>query len=117
MNLVRIGRGQVHLGNRNDNGNLFTMSEFNGFHRLGHHHRIRCDDQDDNIRHLGTASAHRAKRFVTRRIEERNLSHGSRHFVGTDVLRNAAGLSGNDMRLANPVQKWRSCHGPHAPSP
>ena len=75
---------------------------------LRHHVVVGSHDDDGYIGHLGTAGTHGGKRFVSRRVEEGNLSSVfQRDVVGTDVLRDAACLAGDDVRLADVVEQRR----------
>ena len=74
--------------------------------RLRHHGVVSSDHNDTQVGNLGTAGTHSSKCFVTRRIQEGDLTTvGQTHFVSTDVLRDTTGLTGNDVGLADVVQQ------------
>ena len=78
------------------------------FLRLGHHRVVGGYHNDGNVRHLGTTGTHGRKGFVTRRIQERNsLARLGPHLVGTNVLRDAAGLALGHTRIADVVKQRR----------
>ena len=77
-----------------------------GLFGCGHHTVVCCNDDDGNIRNLSSSSTHGSKGFVTRCIEKRNLSAVFQlHVIGSDVLRNAARLSGNDVGIADIIEQ------------
>jgi hypothetical protein len=66
----------------------------------------------DDVRHLRAAGAHGRERFVARRVEEGDvLAARQRHVVRADVLRDAARLARDDVRLADVVEEATSCRG------
>ena len=75
------------------------------FLRLRHHAVVRRDDEDDDVRDPRTAGAHHRERLVTRCIEEHDVAVVDLHGVGTDVLRDAAGLALGDARGADRVEQ------------
>ena len=64
-------------------------------------------DDDGDVRHAGAAGAHRGEGLVAGRVEERHELAVVVHLVGADVLRDAAGLAGDDLRRADRVQQRR----------
>ena len=75
------------------------------FDSLGHNAVIGCNNQYDDIGNLGSARTHHRKGFVTGRIKEGNISLGSRHHIGADMLRNTAEFMGSNISAANSVQR------------
>jgi hypothetical protein len=73
--------------------------------RLRHHTVIGSHDQDDDIRNFRAAGAHQRERFVTRRIEERDLAILDFHLVSTDVLGDSALFLFGHARFANGVEQ------------
>ena len=52
------------------------------------------------------AGTHRGESLVARCVEEADLfAVRQRHMVGADVLRDATGLAGDDIRLADVVEQ------------
>ncbi len=75
--------------------------------RLRHDAVVGGDDEDGDVGHLRAAGAHRGERLVARRVEEGDLAAVDVHLVRADVLRDAAGLGGDDTRIADRVEKSR----------
>ena len=72
----------------------------------GHHGVVGSDDDDGDIRNLSTAGTHGGERLMTRSIKERNLASVLQlYVVGTDVLCDAARLTGDDVGLADIVEE------------
>ncbi len=63
----------VHLVDRNDDRHVSRANVRDRFERLRHHAVVGRDDENRNVRNLCTARAHRRKRFVAGRIDERDL--------------------------------------------
>ena len=98
----------VDLVDRNDHRHAGVLGVRDGFDCLRHHLIVRGDDEHYDVRHLGTASAHRGERLVARRVEESDrLSTRKRDVVRTDVLRDPARLTGDDVRFADVVEQRR----------
>ena len=79
--------------------------------RLRHHAVIGRDDDDRDIRRLGTTSTHGGERLVTRGIDEGDravdtVDFGG-HLVRTDVLGDTAGLGLSDLGGADAVEQTR----------
>ncbi len=80
--------------------------------RLRHYTVISRNDQDNDIRGLGTAGTHHCKRFVTRCIEKhyttrliRIVSVRHHHAVGTNVLSDAASLAFSHIFRTNGIEQ------------
>ena len=76
-----------------------------GLGGLGHHAVVRRHHEHHDVGHLGTTCAHLGKRGVSRGVDERDRSAVVGDLVGTDVLRNAAGLAGNHVGVADLVEQ------------
>ena len=80
-----------------------------GLNGLGHHTIVGGDHEDRDVGELGTTGTHGGERLVARGIEEGDLArfafkvHGD--LVGTDALGNAAGLTCDDVGLADGIQQ------------
>ena len=106
LDAVGVGTGFVNLVDGKDDGDTGSLGVVDGFDGLGHDFVIGGDDDDSDIRHLGTAGTHGCESFVARGVEEGNLAAvGSGDLVGTDVLGDAARLTGNDVGLADIVKE------------
>ena len=106
--LLGFACGQVDLVDRDDHRHAGVLGVRDRFDRLRHHRVVRRDDEDDDVGDLRTARAHGRERFVARRVEERDvLAARQRDVVRADVLRDAARLAGDDVRLADVVEQRR----------
>ena len=73
---------------------------------LRHHRVVGCDDEHNDIGDLCSARAHCSKRFVAGSIEEGDFAAiGKLNRIGTDMLRNSAGLTCNDVRIADIIEQ------------
>ena len=96
----------VHLVDGKHNGDTGCLRVADGFLGLGHDRVVRRHNNNGNVGHLGTAGTHGGKRFVARCIQEGDLlTSGQLHTVSTNVLRDAPGLTGDDIGLPDVVQK------------
>ena len=74
--------------------------------RLRHDAVVGGDDQHDDVRHLGAAGAHGGEGRVAGRVDERDgLAARRGHLIGADMLGDAAGFAGDDVRLADGVEQ------------
>ena len=85
-------------------GRLRVLDRFLG---LRHDAVVRRDDQDDDVGHLGAASAHRRESGVARRVEEGHHAARRLDVIGADVLRDAARLARGDLGAADVVEQRR----------
>ena len=99
------GIGQVDLVDRHDDGHPGGLGVADGLHRLGHHAVVGGHDQDHDVGDLGAAGAHGRKGRVTGRVQEGDGTAVGLHGVGADVLGDTAGLTGDDVGLADAVQQ------------
>ena len=102
----------VNLIDGHDDRHLGGLRVCKGFHRLRHDAVVRADDEDDDVGDVGAAGAHGAERGVARRVEEGDLLELFRMLgvrdvdgVGADVLGDASGLPGGDVRVADDVEQ------------
>ena len=100
----RICLRLIHLIDRNDDFNACCLCMIDCLHGLRHHAVIRCNNQNRNIRRLGTAQTHRRKRLMSGRIQEGNLPAVHINRVSTDRLRDSAGLLLRHSGVADVVQ-------------
>ena len=78
-----------------------------GLDRLRHDAIVSSDDEDSDIRDLGAARTHGREGLMARRVEEDDLLALAVDLVGTDVLRDAAGLVRLNVRVADAVEQRR----------
>ncbi len=97
LDLIGIRVRLVDLVDRDDDRNAGRLRVLNGFDRLRHHAVVRRDNENYNIRRLGTASTHHCERFVARCIEKYDsalfvaiFGIRNKNAVSTDMLRNTA---------------------------
>src|SRR5688572_1317827 len=107
LDQVDVGVGQVHLVDGDDDRHVGRARVVDRLPGLRHHPVVGGDDEDDDVRRLGAAGAHRGEGLVARRVEERDLLAADLDLVGADVLRDSAGLAGDDLRLADVVEQRR----------
>src|SRR5699024_2818796 len=107
--LLRIGLGLVDLVDRDHDRDLRRLGVVERLDRLGHHAVVRRDHQDRDVGDVRTACTHGGERLVTRGVDEGQrtvlLLVLDLHLVGVDVLGDAAGLPGADLRLPDRVQQ------------
>lgn len=102
---LRIGVVLVDLIDGNDDRNAGCTRVADGLLGLRHDAVVSRDDEHDDVRHLRATCAHRDERLMAGRIEEGDLATVDRHLVGAGTLRNAAGLAGRDVGMANAVEQ------------
>ena len=95
----------VDLVDRDDDRHLGRVRVSHRFLGLRHHAVVGGDHQHDDVGGLRAARAHRGERLVARRVEEGDRAARRVHRVGADVLRDAAGLAGDDVGLADAVEQ------------
>ena len=75
-----------------------------GLDGLGHDAIIGSNHQNCNIGHVGAAGTHGGECLVTRGIQEGDEAIVDLDLIGTDGLRDAAGLACGDVGLADGIQ-------------
>ena len=105
-NLVGIGTRLIDFVDGKHHRHIGRLCVGDGLLRGGHHRVVGSDDDDGDVGHLRTACAHGREGFVARRVEEGDAPTVFQlHVVGTDVLRDAAGLARDDVGLADIVEQ------------
>ena len=105
LHLLHVGRREIDLVDGDDERNAGVLGVRNRLDRLRHDRVVGGHDQHDDVRDLRAAGAHGRERFVTRRVEERDLAAVlQRDLVGADVLRDAARLPRDDVGFADVVE-------------
>ena len=104
---IGSGIGLVDLVDGHDHRHLRRLGVIDRFNRLRHHAVVGRHHQYDDVRHPGAARAHRGKCGVARSVDEGDLLAAFRrgHLIGTDVLGDAAGLTGNHIGVAQRVEQ------------
>ncbi len=109
VDLAEIGGivdvGQVDLVERHDDRHLGRLGVGDRLHGLGHDAVVGGNDQHDDVGDIGTAGAHRGECLVAGRIDECDGPVVGLDLVSADVLRDAATLGVDHVRLADPVQQ------------
>ncbi len=105
--LCRRHTGQVDLVEGDDNRDTSGFGVADRFFGLRHHAVIGGHHQHGDVGHVGTASSHFGKRFVTRRVDERDFLIAFFDFVGPDVLGDPASFTGDDIDSDQRVQQRR----------
>ena len=98
---------KVDLVDRHEDRHARRLRVVDGFDGLRHDAVGGGDDEDDNVSHLSAAAPHRREGRVARRVDERDRLVMHANLVGTNGLRDAAGLAGRDVRLADRVEQRR----------
>ncbi len=102
----RVRRRKVDLVHRDDDRLAGVLGMADRLAGLRHHAVVRGDHQDDDVGDVRAAGAHGGERCVPRSVEESDattLTDADR--VGTDMLCDSTGLTGDHVRLANVVQQ------------
>ena len=102
---ARIGALLVDLVDRDDDRHAGGAGVIDRFHRLRHHAVVGGDDQDRDVGRLRAAGAHGGEGLVARRVDEGDLLAVLLDLIGADMLGDAAGLGGDDIGLADGVEK------------
>ena len=104
---LRIGVRLVDLVDGDDDRHLRRLGVIDRLDGLRHDAVVGGDDQDDDVGDLGAAGAHRREGGVAGRVDEGDLLAVLLDLVGADMLGDAAGLAGDDVGLADGVEKRR----------
>ena len=98
--------GFVDFVDRDDHRRLGGARVIDRFDCLRFYAVISRDDQNDDVRHFGAARTHGGEGCVAGRIDEGHLGAGARrNLISADVLRDAAGLARNNVRLPDCVEQ------------
>ena len=113
--LVRIGARPVNLVDRHNERHFGSLGVVDGLDRLRHDAVIGGNNQNNDIRYLGTTGAHRCKCRVAGRIQEGQDRAIDIDLIGADMLRNAASLARDDVGFSDGIQNRRFAviHVPH----
>ena len=106
LDLIGVCSRLVDFVDGENDRHIGRHSVVDGLFRLRHDVVIGCNDDDSNVGDLCTAGTHGRKGFVTRRIQEGDVSAAiERHVVGSDVLRDTTRLTGNNVGVADVVEQ------------
>ena len=105
LDLLGVRAGHIHLVDGDDDGDVRGLGVVDGFDRLRLDALGRGDDEDGDVGHHRAAGAHGGKRLVARGVEEGDRRAVDLHDVRADGLRDAAGLTGRDVGVADIVEK------------
>ena len=97
----------IHLVDGHDDGDLRGLGMVDGLDGLRHDAVVCGDDENGDIGAHGAARAHLGKGRVARRVEEGDGLAVNFNGIRADVLRDAAGLAGRDLRVADIVEQAR----------
>ena len=97
----------IHFVDRDDNGDVCGLGVVDGLDGLRHDAIVRRNDQNGDVGAHGAAGTHGGEGGVARRVKEGDGLAVDLDGVGADVLRDAAGLAGDDVRLADGVEQAR----------
>ena len=103
---VRVGTRFINLVDGKHHRHISCLSMRNSLARGRHHTVVGRNDDNRDIGNLCSAGTHSRKCFVSRGIQESDTaSVFELHVVSTDVLSDSAGLTRNDIGLANVVEQ------------
>ena len=106
--LVGVGTRLVYLVDGKHHRHVGCLCMGNGLLRGRHDAVVSRNDDDGNIGHLCSTGTHGSEGLVTRSIQESYLTSVLQfHVVGTDVLRDATCLTGNNVRVTDVVKQRR----------
>ena len=98
--------GLINLIDRDNQRHLGRAGMADGFHRLRHDTIISGDNQHHHIGHRCTTRAHGGEGFMARRINEGHaIPGGDRDLIGANMLGDATRFMGDNIGLAQRVQK------------
>ena len=104
--LVRICAGLVYLVDGKHHGHSCRLGMGDGLFGGRHHGVIRGNDDNGDIRHLGSTGTHSGESLMSRRIQESYLAAiFQSHAIGSDMLGDAAGLARYHVGIANKVEQ------------
>ncbi len=107
LDAIRLRIGPVHLVDGNDDRDVRGLDVRDRLFRLRHHAVVGGDHEDRHVGNLRAAGAHRRERFVTGRVDERDLAIVALDGIRADLLRDAARFAGRDVRLPNLIEQRR----------
>src|SRR3954471_15978448 len=102
-----VGALLVDLVDRDQDRHLGRLGVVDRLVGLRLHAVVGGDDDHRDVGDLRAAGAHGGERLVARRVEEGDGAAVVLDLVGADVLRDAAGLALDDVRLADRVEQRR----------
>ena len=105
LHAVDVCRRQVdfvHRDNDADSGGLGVADRLLG---LGHDAVVGSDHEDNDVRDVCAARAHRGESGVAGSVEESDFVSAMLHRISADVLRDATRLTRRDARLADKVHE------------
>ena len=105
LDALRIGVFTVDLVDRHDERYARRLRMLDRLNRLGHDTVISSHNQDNNIRRLRAACAHRREGRVARCIEERDHALVGRDRVRADVLRDTASFTRSHLGMADVIEQ------------
>ena len=106
LDALGVGVGAIDLIDGKNDGYVGRLGVADGFLGLGHDRIVGRNHNNGNVGNLSTTGSHGREGLVTGSIQKGDvLIVVEFHAVGTDVLGNSARFSGNDVGLADVVQK------------
>ncbi len=108
LHLVDVRRRQIDFVNCHHDFDVRRgLGVIDRLDRLRHDTIVCRHNQDDNVGDVRTACAHRGKRGVTGRVDERDVLSFVINRVSTDVLSDSAGLARCDSRFTDRIHQRR----------
>ena len=112
---VGIGVRLVDLVDGRHDRHLRGLGVVDRLDRLRHDTVVGGHDEDHDVGDAGPPGAHGGEGLVARGVDEGQQLAAPFHLVGADVLGDAAGLAGDHVRMADPVEQQASCRGRRGP--
>ena len=107
VDAVEVDARQIDLVERDDDRHFGRPGVADRFFGLRHDAVVGRHDQHGDIGDVGAAGPHFGKRFVARRIDERNSPAVLLDRVGANVLRDAAAFAAHHVDADDAVQERR----------
>ena len=107
LHAVGLGLLAVDLVDGHHDRGARRLGVVEGLDGLGHHAVVGRHHQHDDVGGLGAAGPHGGERLVARGVDEGDEAAVLDGLVGTDVLRDAAGLAGDHVGVADLVEQLR----------
>ena len=104
--LVGVGTRLINLVDGKHHRYVGSLGMCDGLLGGWHHAVVGSNDDDGNIGHLGTTGTHGGEGLVTRRVEEGDPTAVLQfHVIGSDMLGDTTGLTGNHVGVADMVEQ------------
>ncbi len=107
VDAFEVHAGQIDLVERDDDRHLGRAGVADGLFGLRHDAVVGRHDQHRDVGHVGAAGPHFGKRFVARRVDEREPFAVLFDRIGADVLGDAAAFAAHHVEPDDAIQERR----------